>query len=138
LRIVRAVAARTKRPILVVDDDPDLCALVRRVLEHDGYRVVAFSDPREALAASEREHPSLVFADLMLPQMDGETLIGELRARLPEPPAIVIVSASAARASIAKKLGVDASLAKPFELDDLRDLAARFALADRRSSMPAP
>lgn len=132
--------ALERRPILVVDDDADVVAIARRVLEHAGWKVETTTDPRQALEIAARTRPCLVIVDLMMPHMDGEELLIELRQRLQgeEMPPIALVSAAYSRAEIARRLHVDASLAKPFDLTDLRDLAARFAAAhrDRPSSRP--
>lgn len=116
-----------KAPILVLDDDPEVVGLIGRVLEHDGYRVVEATDAREALAVAERAPPSLIFADLMMPHMDGEAFCLALRTRLGERmPPVVLVTASLARREVAERLDAAAALEKPFETQDIRDLAARF------------
>lgn len=107
-------------PILVIDDDPELRALLKRVLEHDGHRVVTAVDGFEAMNAYETERPSLLFVDLMMPRLDGDQLLRVLGT--PRPP-VVLVSASAKREEIAAKYGVEGSLAKPFELEDVRRIA---------------
>lgn len=129
-----------RRPILVVDDDADVVALARRALEHAGWLVETTTDPRDALELAERVRPCLVLVDLMMPHMDGEELLLALRQRLAgdEMPKLALVSAAYSRAEVARRLDVDASIAKPFDLTDLRDLAVRFAAAhrDRSSSIP--
>lgn len=128
-----------RRPILVVDDDPEVIAIVRRVLGHAGWDVVGTTDPREALTMAIEREPCLVLIDLMMPHLDGEELLGELRARLRERmPPVALISAAYSRAEVARRAEVDATLPKPFDLDDLRDLAARFAAEhrDRPSSSP--
>ncbi|AKF11747.1 response regulator [Sandaracinus amylolyticus] len=129
-------------PILVVDDDADVVTLARKVLEHAGWLVEATTDPRHALEIATRVKPCLVLVDLMMPHMDGEELLCALRAafRGDAMPKIALISAAYSRAEVAKRLEVDASLAKPFDLDDLRDVAVRFASAhrDRPTSRPPP
>ncbi|MEC7522017.1 MAG: response regulator [Myxococcota bacterium] len=114
-------------PILVLDDDVEIVRLITRVLEHDRRRVVAFTDAREALEAARREAPALVFADLMMPRMDGEAFGLALRADLQEAtPPLVFVTASLARREVAERCGAVATVEKPFEVQDILDLAARF------------
>lgn len=128
-----------RRPILVVDDDPEVIAIVRRVLGHAGWAVIGTTDPREAVTLAAEREPCLVLVDLMMPYLDGEELIVELRSRLGERmPKVALVSAAYSRAEVARRAGVDATLPKPFELADLRDLAVRFAAEhrDRPSSRP--
>lgn len=129
-----------RAPILVVDDDADVVAIARRTLEHAGWLVEATTDPREALELAARVRPCLVLVDLMMPHIDGEELLTALRARFSEDemPKLALISAAYSRAEVARRLEVDASIAKPFDITDLRDLAARFAAAhrDRSSSVP--
>jgi CheY-like chemotaxis protein len=114
-------------PILVLDDDPDLLKMVERVLAHDGRSVVTATDPVAALELYERARPCLVVVDLMLPHMDGEEFLQALVRRFGDPrPPVIILSASAVRSEVASRVGAEASLGKPFEIDDLRDMVARF------------
>lgn len=116
-----------RRPILVLDDDPEVVRLIARVLQHDGHAVVAMTDPRDALGTLERLTPSLVFADLMMPFLDGEAFVLKMRAMLgDEAPPVVLVTASVARREVAARVGAAATVEKPFEVEDIRDLAARF------------
>lgn len=133
-------ARHERRPILVVDDDPDVVVLVRRVLEASGWIVEGTTDSREALRMVQARRPCLLIVDLMMPHLDGEDLVAAVRAGLPasEQPRIAIVSAAYARADVARRLGVDASLEKPFNLDDLQDLAVRFASGHRRRPGSGP
>lgn len=115
-------------PILVIDDDEDVVVLVEAVLSRDGHRVIGVTDAREGLAIAEASPPSLVLLDLMLPHMDGETFLDVLHARLRgATPPIVLVTASIERREVARRVGAAASLEKPFDPDDLRDVVARFA-----------
>ncbi|MCB9604199.1 MAG: response regulator transcription factor [Sandaracinus sp.] len=113
--------------VLIVEDDPDLRRLIVRLLEHDGFSVRAAADGREALDALE-PMPDVIVADLMMPDLDGEQFLVELRSRFPEArPAIVLVSASAIREQVADRLEVDASLSKPFDTAELRDVVRELA-----------
>ncbi len=117
-------------PILVLDDDPDVLALVRRILEHDGCRVETAADPREALAMIERERPSLLIVDLMLPRMDGEDFLRMVGSRFDPRPPVVVLSASAVRQEVVERTGAEASLAKPFQIEDLLDVVRRLTRAE--------
>jgi GAF domain-containing protein/DNA-binding response OmpR family regulator/anti-sigma regulatory factor (Ser/Thr protein kinase) len=79
----RLVAAlrhhRRDRPVLVVDDDPDIRALLRRMLEPDGYTVIEAENGRTALARLRDAAPSVVLLDLMMPEMDGFEFVAEFR-----------------------------------------------------------
>ncbi|MBK5258768.1 MAG: response regulator [Thermoanaerobaculia bacterium] len=70
-------------PVLVIDDDPAIRLMTRRMLEKEGWAVSEAGNGVEALAMMERERPSLIFLDLMMPVMDGFTFTAEVR-RHPE------------------------------------------------------
>jgi CheY-like chemotaxis protein len=117
----------TPATVLIVEDDPDLRRLMVRLLEHDGFVVRAAADGRQGLEALE-PLPDVIVADLMMPDLDGEQFLVELRSRYPNArPAVVLVSASAIREEIATRLEVDASLSKPFDTAELRELVRALA-----------
>src|SRR2546426_8517519 len=66
--------------VLVVDDDPIVLDVVVRYLERDGFRTLTAADGEAARAVLERESPSLVVLDVMLPGMDGLSLCRWIRA----------------------------------------------------------
>jgi GAF domain-containing protein/CheY-like chemotaxis protein len=70
---------RPEHPILVVDDEPEQRALLRRILEREGYAVVEAENGVAALARLRERAVSLVLLDLMMPEMDGFELVEELR-----------------------------------------------------------
>ena len=107
------------RPILVVDDDAKIVRLVRTYLEREGYAVIAAADGRGAIEAIEREDPALVVLDLMLPQIDGLTVVRLVRRRINTP--IIILSARGTTADRIAGLGLGADdyLPKPFSPAEL-------------------
>lgn len=107
------------RPILVVDDDAKIVRLVRAYLEREGYAVIAAADGRSAIDAIEREDPALVVLDLMLPQIDGLTVVELVRRRIHTP--IIILSARGTTADRIAGLGLGADdyLPKPFSPTEL-------------------
>ena len=68
-------------PVLVIDDDPSARALTRAMLQKEGWAVTEAANGIEALENMERERPSLIFLDLMMPEMDGFELLAALRER---------------------------------------------------------
>jgi two-component system, OmpR family, phosphate regulon response regulator PhoB len=76
---VTAPSAASER-ILVVDDEPDIVALVAYHLAKNGYRVSTASSGTDALEAAQRERPALIVLDLMLPGMSGYEVLEQLRA----------------------------------------------------------
>jgi len=67
--------------ILVVDDEPVMCALMREILEGGGFAVIEASDGVEACRRYKEHHPDLLLVDIMMPRMDGYELCRELRSR---------------------------------------------------------
>jgi len=106
-------------PILVVDDDPKIVALVRTYLERERYRVVTAMDGRSALRAIEETSPRLVVLDLMIPEIDGLTVIRRARD-LGDVPILVL----SARGAVGDRIlglseGADDYLPKPFSPAEL-------------------
>ena len=71
------------RPVLVVDDDPECRAVIRRYLTKDGWRMTEAGDGQAALDAVEAETPSLILLDLMMPGVDGFGFLDEFPKRFP-------------------------------------------------------
>ena len=124
---MRDVTAKTaKATILVLDDDPSLRHMLQVLLEQDGYAVITAGDVQSALAQCKVQLPDLMIVDLMLPIEDGEMFLREFRRRWrQEQVPTIVLSASSARNEIARRLGVEATLSKPFFAEDLRELVAR-------------
>jgi DNA-binding response OmpR family regulator len=114
-----------KKTILVLDDDPSVRHMLQVLLEREGHAVIAAGDVRSALAQCAVDLPDLMVVDLMLPVEDGEMFLREFRRRWrhTEVP-VILLSASTARNEIARSLGVEATLPKPFLAEDLRELVA--------------
>ncbi|MBD3390969.1 MAG: response regulator, partial [Chitinivibrionales bacterium] len=83
------MSERDQDPILVVDDDKDLCKAVASALDTAGYRALCAHDGREALDILAREHPRLVVADIRMPVMDGIEFLGEAHKVIPAIPVIM-------------------------------------------------
>ena len=106
------------RPILVVDDDPTILATVSETLDLEGYPVVTATNGAEALAAVERDRPSVVLLDMRMPVLDGWGFVHALRERGISLTVVVMTAAADAR-RWAREIGAQGVLPKPFELDDL-------------------
>ena len=106
-------------PILVVDDDPKIVALVRAYLERERFRVVTATSGRAALAAIDAHRPRLVVLDLMLPEVDGLAVIRRTRASGDVP--ILVLSARGSTGDRIQGLteGADDYLPKPFSPAEL-------------------
>jgi DNA-binding response OmpR family regulator len=106
--------------ILVAEDEPGILAFVTRALRADGFTIDAAADGAQALGCLSRERYDLVVLDLMLPRVDGLSVLRHVREAQPGLP-VVIVSA---RTDLPTKLrGFDLGacdyVAKPFALDEL-------------------
>ena len=126
--------------ILVVEDEPQLRNLLRLYLERDGHRVTEAGDGQAALAAFDDGGADLVILDLMLPGMQGETVLDALREAGDVPVLITSAKRSDAERIAGLRAGADDYLAKPF---NPHELTARVAAILRRSRVstgasPAP
>jgi two-component system, OmpR family, alkaline phosphatase synthesis response regulator PhoP len=127
------------RPILVVEDDPDLAEGLRYNLERERFPVCVAADGEQALGAAldARNPPALILLDLMLPNMGGLEICRRLRRepatrRTP----IIMVTARASEADVAAglDLGADDYIKKPFSV---RELLARVRAVLRRAEAGA-
>jgi len=119
--------------ILVVDDDAAIRDVVADILQMSDYNVRTASNGAEALDQIQTDLPSAVLLDLMMPIMDGWEFLRRCRVipsfkSLP----VVVMSAAHDTASVAKELGAQAYLTKPFDMDTVLEIIARVAAA------PAP
>jgi DNA-binding response OmpR family regulator len=121
---------RARPRILVVEDEPRLRDLLRLYLERDGYAVTDAGDGAAALAAYDADPPDLVILDLMLPRMQGETVLEELRDRGTVPVLITSAKRTDADRIAGLRLGADDYLGKPF---NPHEVTARVAAILRRS-----
>jgi len=114
-----AAMTTEKDPILVVDDDPDILALIASVLSNAGHIVLTAADGQTALTVAHQCPPAAVVLDLMLPDMGREAVARTLRAWYGPSLPIIILSASRQVRQAASALGILAYLDKPFDVDTL-------------------
>jgi two-component system phosphate regulon response regulator PhoB len=108
--------------ILVVDDEPDIIALVAYHLVKQGYRVSTASDGNEAVRAAKQEQPALIILDLMLPGKSGYDVLEELRgAPATKDTAVLMLTARKEEEDRIRglALGADDYLTKPFSPQEL-------------------
>ncbi len=121
--------------ILVVDDEPMVREVVTRYLERDGYRVEAAEDGREAIERCRRLQPDLVVLDVMLPEVDGLTVLRELRATSDTPVILLTARDDETDRVLGLELGADDYVIKPFSP---REVSARVKSVLRRARPEAP
>jgi DNA-binding response OmpR family regulator len=121
--------------VLVVDDEPSVRDVVVRYLEQEGYRTLQAADGDAARELLEREEPSLVVLDLMLPGTDGLALCRWIRARSQMPVIMVTALGEEADRLTGLELGADDYLTKPFSP---KELVARVRAVLRRSQNGTP
>ena len=121
--------------VLVVDDDPIVLDVVVRYLEREGFRTLTAADGETARALLERESPSLVVLDVMLPEIDGLSLCRWIRASSDLPVILLTARGEEADRIVGLELGADDYVTKPFSP---RELATRVRTVLRRTSSAAP
>jgi DNA-binding response OmpR family regulator len=112
--------------VLVVEDDPDLLALVEMILRDAGYAVAVASDGAQALVRLAERMPGVILLDMRMPVMNGWEFAREYRARYGHPAPVVVVTAAEDARARAAEIGADAWMEKPFELDDVVRMVERF------------
>ncbi len=120
-----------KRRILVVDDEEKIVEVVKSYLESGGYAVSEAFTGKRALELFEKENPSLIILDLMLPDVTGEEVCKKIRKKSRVP--IIMLTAKVEEEDILKGLdiGADDYVVKPFSP---RQLVARVGALLRRAS----
>jgi PAS domain S-box-containing protein len=115
------------QPILVVDDDPASRELLQRTLEAEGFAVVTASTGEEGLELARQIKPSLMTLDVLMPAMDGWSVLQNVKAD-PELQDIPVMMVSiAGDKDLGYTLGAVESLTKPVDRDRLRALANQYA-----------
>ena len=133
---------RTKRTILIVDDEEHLRRALERSFRHEGYETRLASSGDEALALMQGEEVDLVITDLVMPGMDGMALVREIRGSHPKIKVIILTAyGSDESMTEAEALGVAYYLAKPFDLFHLKSRVKRLLRAPEsacgRTGIPA-
>lgn len=113
---------KTKKKLLIVDDDRDITAAYRAVFAKMGYVVISSLTAEEGLKTAEKEKPDIILLDIMMEQPDsGFLFLSELREKKLDIPVILSSSIAKATASIMDitQLNIKSILQKPVDIDDL-------------------
>lgn len=108
--------------ILIVEDEQDLVNILDLLLSEEGYQVTQTRSAEEALQFCEGSTPDLILSDIKMGQMDGMTMLEQMRtmAKLQHIPFIFIsATGDASLIAKAKSLGATAYFTKPFDLDEV-------------------
>jgi DNA-binding response OmpR family regulator len=124
-------SAAARRPILVVDDDPEILAMLRDFLESEGLVVRTAANGAEALEALDEVAPALILLDMRMPVLDGWAFAQRVRERQLGYPIVVMTAAESARAW-AEEIGATGYIAKPFDVNELLQTIERHRQRDTK------
>lgn len=114
--------------VLIVDDNREMAHGLRFALEMEGFRVALAMDGEAAIKFLEKQRPDLILADIKMPRMDGYALLRVVKQHAEWrdiPFVFVTASADWREAVMAKSMGADEYVVKPFELEDLMRVVKR-------------
>jgi two-component system cell cycle sensor histidine kinase/response regulator CckA len=110
----------TKQRILIVDDEIRMCESLEILLSGRDYDIQCFTDGRKALSFIQDQGCDLVLLDLIMPDMDGFTVLTRIKENFPDVQVIIMTAQGSAEYAVAAlKGGADDFLCKPFEMDEL-------------------
>lgn len=121
--------------ILIVDDDQNICELLRLYAEKEGYTTVIANDGRAAISAFETEAPDMILLDIMLPELDGWQVCREIRQTSQVPIIMLTAKGETFDKILGLELGADDYVVKPFEA---KEVIARIKAVLRRSGKNDP
>ncbi|MBQ6625798.1 MAG: response regulator transcription factor [Ruminococcus sp.] len=115
--------------ILIVDDDTNICELLRLYIEKEGYSTVLAHDGEKAIELFNKEQPNLVLLDIMLPKLDGWQVCREIRKTSDCPIIMITAKGEVFDKILGLELGADDYVVKPFEA---KEVVARIRAVLRR------
>ncbi len=115
--------------ILLIDDDANICDLVKIYLENEGYEVKVATDGSEGLSYFKMYEPDLVLLDIMLPKKDGWQVCREIREQSSKPIIMITAKSEVFDKVLGLELGADDFIVKPF---NVKELSARVKAVLRR------
>ena len=115
--------------LLIVDDDPNICDMMKLFFENEGYKVKTANDGVEGLASFKVYNPDIVLLDIMMPKKDGWQVCREIRELSPKPVIMITAKGEVFDKVLGLELGADDFIVKPF---DLKELSARIKAVLRR------
>ena len=114
--------ANTRGPLLVVEDIPNVLELLEVTLRFQGYEVISAHNGQEALDILEKEAPALIISDILMPKLDGFSMVQKLRTN-PKTQNIPVIFLSATYVTpedrmFAMSLGASRFIEKPIDTED--------------------
>ncbi len=116
--------------ILIVDDDTNICDLLKLYIEKDGFTAITANDGLTAVKLNTNEKPDLILLDIMLPGLDGWQVCREIRKTSDVPIILVTAKGEVFDKVLGLELGADDYITKPF---DTKEVVARIKAVLRRS-----
>ena len=117
--------------ILIVDDDKNICELLKLYIEKDGFSTVLAYDGINAVKLATNENPDLILLDVMLPGLDGWQVCREIRKTSQVPIILVTAKGEVFDKLLGLELGADDYVTKPF---DTKEIVARIKAVLRRTA----
>ncbi len=117
--------------VLVVDDDINICELLRLYLEKEGYNVTIANDGMSAVETFNQLQPDITLLDIMLPGLDGWQILREVRKTSAKPIIMLTAKGEVFDKVLGLELGADDYITKPF---DTKEVVARIKAVLRRST----
>ena len=115
--------------LLIVDDDVNICSMLKIYFESEGYKVKTANDGIEGLNCFKIYEPDLVLLDIMMPKKDGWQVCREIREISPKPVIMITAKGEIFDKVLGLELGADDFIVKPF---DMKELSARIKAVLRR------
>ncbi len=123
------------KKILVVDDNPDICTMLKEYLTGEGFDVSTAPNGQKALYSAREEKPDCIVLDMMMPEMGGQEFIRIYTAESDTPILVLTAKVGETDKVLGLELGADDYVTKPFSM---RELTARINALLRRASKSSP
>lgn len=131
----------SSKRILVAEDDPDTLRVLTKMLSHEGFKVIAAQDGREALKKATRERPAAILLDIIMPKLDGIEVCAKLKARKSTaqiPVGFLTARTDPEACQQALEQGGVFYLTKPFQYEELVNFVALLLASRSRSTIRTP
>lgn len=115
--------------LLIVDDDPNICDMLRLYFENEGYKIKTANDGIDGVNLFKMFEPDIVLLDIMMPKKDGWQVCREIREISSKPVIMITAKGEVFDKVLGLELGADDFIVKPF---DMKELSARIKAVLRR------